>query len=90
MRRAMEEASQTVLERYPAFVEEELEARGFTGSYIDENGLHQPIIDGIRQPMFEDPPPAPTASTKGKGKGKGFEPFSGTGRRLDDDLNSLD
>ena len=30
------------------------------------------------------------AVSKGKGKGKGFEPFSGRGRRLDDDLNSLD
>ncbi len=30
-----------------------------------------------------------TVPATGKGKGKGFEPFSGTGRRLDD-LDSLD
>ena len=72
MQRAMEEAIRTVLVRHPDFVDQELRARGFVGSYIDETGAHQPI--------FQDPRPA----------APGFEPFSGTGRRLDDDLNSLD
>ena len=68
---AFREALVTVLER-PNSVDQELRARGYTGSYVDENN--------VRQPIFE----------KGKGQGKGFEPFSGKGRRLDDDLNSLD
>ena len=72
MQRAMEEAVRTVLERHPDFVDQDLRARGYAGSYIDETGAHQPI--------FQDPRPA----------APGFEPFSGTGRRLDDDLNSLD
>ena len=45
MPRALEEAIKTVLEQHPDVVDQELRARGYVGSYIDENGTHQPIFE---------------------------------------------
>jgi hypothetical protein len=70
MQHAMEQAIYTVLEQHEDVVDAMLRDRGYTGSYVDENNVRQPIFTG---------------KGKGKGKGKGFEPFSGKGRRLDDE-----
>ena len=82
MQRAMEEAIETVLLQHEDFVDEELRARGYVVSHLDQNNAQ--ALTGMDQNNVLEP-----IFAKGKGKGKGFEPFSGKGRRLDD-LNSLD
>ena len=53
---------------------------GHMARYV--NGEARPVLSHTEFMALQNPMPAATG--KGKGKGKGFEPFSGTGRRLDD------
>ena len=55
-----------------------------SGEYAlgEEDRLEQ-VLDGMEQILSIDTE-SDTTTAKGKGKGKGFEPFSGTGRRLND------